>query len=208
MARKTSPGASLFLLAVIIAAFFVALYFLYSESFEGASLPATIFSKSPQQTKAEYLKAITEKYESKTIQYNDRYYEYKLRYPIGYDARMEPFPGIHQRFAAYYPPFSIELMDVRIVSRGELSEGDIIDSAEELETKLEQTKINGNTVYLMNLREDSLINENETVFVKQAFYDCTNSTGGTYWLSFTAGLSEALAPDLELVDYMINSVEC
>lgn len=196
----------MFIIAIIIAIFAVSIYFIYRE--RASSTPVVLFGKSSTQQKAELMQALSAKYEPKTLQYIDQSYGYKIRFPIGYDAIMNPFPEIHQRFAAFYPPYSMELIDVRIIPDGELSESDLSAAAAEAKTPLTREVINGNPAYLLNSQELSLIDENETIYIKQAFFGCEYANGSKYWLSLTAGISEALAPDLELVEYMIRTVEC
>ncbi|MBI5225571.1 hypothetical protein HY989_06910 [Candidatus Micrarchaeota archaeon] len=212
MAEKSSsrhsPGFNLFLILVIISLFIVAMYFLYTEKNRPLSKQVVLLGKSKDQLAADYLKALETKYADKTILYEDPVFGYKLRYPIGYDAVVAPYPDIHQRFAAYYPPFSMELIDIRLLKSSEITEKDIQESAKELKTTYLKETINGNTVYLFSSREQSIIDENDSIFVKQAFFSCKDIAGKPYWLSFTGGVSEALAPDLDLVEYMIRTLKC
>lgn len=206
--KKSGPGINLFLILIIFGVFVGAGYFLYQEGQKNPGGQIVIGGKSKEQTSREYMEALTAKYGEKTIQYIDTTYGYKIRFPIGYEAKIDPFPDIHQRFVAYYPPYSIELYDIRILKPSELSESDILDGAKEGKIPLVQEKIAGKTAYLINSKEQNLINENETIYLRQAFFNCQTPQGKAYWLSFTAGISEALVGDVEVADYMIRTIEC
>ncbi|MEK6953963.1 MAG: hypothetical protein AABX01_03075 [Candidatus Micrarchaeota archaeon] len=207
--KPNQPHFNLFLIVVIIALFGVGIYILISaQKGPTAIIPTKLLNKDPVVEKKEYLQALNAKYEPDTLEYVDSPYGYKLRYPIGYDAVIEPFPGIHQRFAAFYPPVSMELIDIRIFKPTELSSSTIEAAAKEFKTIPAKEKIGGKDAFIINAKVPSITDELEDVYIKQAFYECSNSSNFRYWLSFTAGISEALAGDLELADYMIHSVEC
>ncbi|MFH1751086.1 MAG: hypothetical protein ABH863_05380 [Candidatus Micrarchaeota archaeon] len=210
MARRSNQAAfNLFLIAAIIALFGVGIYLLMQAQKGPTSIvPAKLIVKNPEKDKQAYLDAINAKYEPGTLQYEDRMYGYKLRYPIGYDAVLEPFPGIHQRFAAFYPPFSMELIDIRILTPADLTVNGVLDAAKEFNAPVNTQTINGKQAYLISTKLPSLTDDLEDTYIRQAFFQCKNSTGFQYWLSYTAGISEALSADLELADYMIYSIEC
>lgn len=207
--KRVSAGFNLFMVAVVVAMFAVSIYFLYlAQKGPTVIIPTSIFKKTPEVEKREMLESMEKKYSGKFIGYEDAVYGYKLKYPIGYDARIDPFYDIHQRFVAYYPPFSIELMDIRILNPGEASEAEIKGLANSLNTPLNTQTINGKTAYTFTASQPSLSEDNESVYIRQAFFRCANSSGYNYWLSYTAAISEQLSPDLEVAEYMIQSIQC
>ena len=207
--KRTGAGFNLFLTVVIIALFGVGIYFL-TRAQEGPTsiIPAKLTIKNPEADRQEYLSGIKAKYDAQTLEYVDETYGYKLRFPVTYQSVMQPFPGIHQRILALAPPFNMELMDVRILSPVELNEAAINEGAEEFKVPVKRETINGKPAYLISVEDVSPLEETEKMYFRQAFIDCKNATGFKYWFSFTVGISQALAADLELTDYMIHSVEC
>ncbi|MFH0971526.1 MAG: hypothetical protein V1835_03075 [Candidatus Micrarchaeota archaeon] len=206
--KNANPGFNLFLILVVIALFIVSLYFIYSSRNQPEVKPVVIFGKSQTQQKADLMAALKAKYDSKTIEYYDQDYGFKVRYPIGYDAVKEPFPGFTVRFVTYYPPFSVEIYDVRVVNDTELSENVIYSEMKKVDVAVSKETINGRMAYLSNTQDINPANENQTIYLKQAFYDCKTTAGKPYWISFTAALTEELSPDLELAEYMIRTLEC
>ncbi len=200
--KKTSPFWNVALAVFVLAVFSYFAYSFYTAPEKLVSkipLPA----KDPDVQRSEFLAGLEAKYGSNTLAYYDQQYGFKMKYPIGYVATVDPILGIRLRISAFYPPFSSEIMDVRVVNANELSAQGIRASASLENVSVAEYTQKGHSIYLVSLRQPDPVEENQQVFIRQAYLQCPN-----YWLVFVGAFSEPLVPDLELADYLIASMEC
>ncbi len=94
-------------------------------------------------------------------------------------------------------------MDVRVFEPSAMDSELIQSSAAKANTTAVKYIQNGNSLYEYSFKQANFANENESILIRQAFYQCPD-----HWLAFVAAFSEPLAPDLELADYMISTLEC
>ncbi|MBU1197537.1 hypothetical protein KJ765_03410 [Candidatus Micrarchaeota archaeon] len=200
--HKTSAFLNVFLVVVLVIVFGYFAYSLYTAPQQLVErIP--VATESVQEMRLEQLPKLDEKYASKTISYYDPDYGYRIRYPVGYSIQLEPAFTIRLRIAAFYPPFSSEIMDLRILRPDELTPQLIRASATSEGVVLTEYEQRGRKLYMTTIENDELAVDGQTIFVREAFYECPS-----YWIVFTAAISEPLAPDLELADYMISTLEC
>lgn len=200
--KKTSPFWNVALVLVLVLAFAYLAYLTYAKpSKVAAALP--IPTVSAQEQHDALVSGFHDKYYAKTMAYVDPDYGFKMRYPIGYAADVDPVPGVRLRFSAFYPPLSSEILDVRVLNASDLDAQSVRDSAAQANATALELEQNGRPLFLVNLQQPDPSDGNQSVTVREAFYACPDK-----WLVFTAALSEPLAPDAELADYMISTMEC
>ncbi|MFH1257431.1 MAG: hypothetical protein ABIG96_06315 [Candidatus Micrarchaeota archaeon] len=205
--QKTSADFSLFLLLVVVALAVVGIYFIYQARTTTPSNQYVILGKKPAEMRADLDAAFKQKYESKTIDYYDQTYGFSLRYPIGYSAVRDIPPDIYLRFAAYGTNLDAEVEDILILQKSEIDEKTILSDANYAGAKIRQETINGNPAIIVDFKNESTIIEGQSVFIKIAFISCSKGEK-PYWLVFRGGVTQALSPDLELMEYMIRTVKC
>ncbi len=203
-----SPGWNLLLVFLMLALFAYAIYALYSERNTPVNKQIVIFGKSAGEQRIARLEALSRIYDEQTIEYRDPAYGYAVRYPIGYIAVMNPYPGIHQRFAAMYPPYEMELFEIRIVEKDSFTPSSLQAAAAEEKLSFRKETINGRNAFLLESEEQNPVDENQTIYIRQAFYQCIGPEKKEYWLSFSAAITEALVADLELTEYMVWNLKC
>ncbi len=202
--KRASPAANVLLTILLLVAVAVVVYYAYF-----APQPPKVISQipflRPNETAVRDAAAakLDEKYRLNTLEYYDQNYSFSIRYPIGYNAIVDPTLDVRLRFSAYYPPFSAEIFDVRVIDKDVLDAEKIRASAVEANTTATTYIQDGKGLHVVSMRQQNPVDENDVIFVKQAYYECPN-----YWLVFVAAVSAPLAPDLELADYMVSTMRC
>ncbi|MFH0973497.1 MAG: hypothetical protein V1817_01770 [Candidatus Micrarchaeota archaeon] len=136
---------------------------------------------------------------------------YTVRYPVGYAAELDPDEATSFRASAVSPLSSSgETLDVRISSR-DFTQTDFNEVKNSFGSDLVSSHagvINGKRIFVYTLKIPSDL-ENETAFVRTAFYpECQQSNGTRYTAMLMAAVPEKLSEDLDLADYFIYSFEC
>ena len=214
---KTGKWMNLIPIVVLIGVFAYLIYNTYTET-QKSGLTTEFRNplekpKTPTEIRLENFKNLEKKYNDKTIEYYDQDYGFSMRYPIGYGVAEQPFAEVEVRFGAFYPPFDYEWIDVRPLNESYYTSGAIESTLAELAGKEnigwhKEQGANGASNYFSSFKQAEVIADNETVYTRMAFYGCKDLFGKPYWLSIISAVSQNLAPDLEVVEYMEGTVTC
>ncbi|MFH1106921.1 MAG: hypothetical protein V1787_03420 [Candidatus Micrarchaeota archaeon] len=202
--KRVSPSANAFWTIILIVALAVGAYFLFLAPQPPKFVSTLPFIKPDAgAARAAQVSLLAAEYDPRSLEYFDQNYSFSLRYLQGYLADLDPFPSVRVRFSAYHPPYSAEIIDVRVVESGELSDVKIGEAAAEENASLASYPQDGRTVYVLSMAMQNPVDGNERIFIRQAYLQCPSN-----WVVLVAAISEPLVPDLDLVDYMISTMRC
>lgn len=142
--------------------------------------------------------------QSDFLYYYDNENQYGIKYPVGYLVEESPDFGTTLRFTALSPvSVSAEVISVSLFDQP-IEEADF----KELEAdNAVRTNINGAPAMIFPVTQQQ--NElNETILLRQAVFDCANSTGSRYTSVVAAAIPQVLEGDLRVADMMIDSFNC